>query len=100
MRKSREGQRGAATRRKDGDRAATLHPEHQTAKRNASKYKAREGDLMTNASRIGCLPEQTIAYWDAALEPTQAASIGTIWVLGGRESGAHSGALIQFSEKG
>lgn len=39
-----------------------------------SKYSAREDDLMTNASRIGCLPEQKTAYWDAALEPAQAAS--------------------------
>lgn len=31
-------------------------------------------DLMTNASKSGCLPEQ-IAYWDAALEPAQVAWI-------------------------
>lgn len=29
---------------------------------------------MTNASKGGCLPEQT-AYWDAALEPAQVAWI-------------------------
>jgi hypothetical protein len=32
-------------------------------------------DLMTNASRMGCLPEQGSAYWDAVLAPTQAAWI-------------------------
>ena len=39
-------------------------------------YLVREDDLMTNASCISCLPEQRIAYWDAALEPTQVASEG------------------------
>lgn len=33
-------------------------------------------DLMTNASRMDCLPEQGSAYWDAALVPTQAALNG------------------------
>lgn len=100
MRMSRKGERGSATRRKDGDSPTTRLPQHHTPKRHPSKYIARGDDLMTNASSISCLPEQTTACWDAALEPTQAASIGAIWVLGCRELGTHTGALIQSSEKG
>lgn len=50
MRTSREGPLGAATRREDVDSPATLRPKYQTLKRHASKYMAREDDLMTNAS--------------------------------------------------
>lgn len=78
-RRTREGQRGAATRHEDGGRLATIQPEDPPSKGNPSKELAREDDLMTNASSEGCLPEQTTAYWDEALEPTRAAWRGWKW---------------------
>jgi len=72
-RTAREGARGPATRRHNGGKSTSNQHEHHDLRAIASEYSAREDDLMTNASRISCLPEQKTAYWDAALEPTQAA---------------------------
>lgn len=73
-RRTREGARSPATRRQASGRSTRTRQERHVYSAIASKYSAREDDLMTNASKIGCLPEQTTAYWDAALEPTLAAS--------------------------
>lgn len=95
IRRAREGGRGTATRQ-DGGRSTNAQPERH-APSHTSTWRGRSDDKRVE---VGCLPEQKTAYWDAALEPTQAASIGVKVVLAGRELGTSSTALVQFLEKG
>lgn len=96
IRRAREGGLGTATRRRDGGRSTNVQLERH-APSHTSTWRGRSDDKRVE---VGCLPEQTTAYWDAALEPTQAASIGVKMVLAGRELGTSSIALVQFLEKG